>query len=221
MSTVIVGYDGGLGSAVADLFNNPIPFKGDIMHDKDILEFCLGVEPVDNLIYCAGVNKISKFDDVTSEDWFESMDVNCFGFVRLIQELRSFKCFNTHARACLVTSNAANIPMSHSLAYNCSKAAANIAVRQMAREISATELCIYGVAPNKLHGTGMSREIEKKVCEMRGWTEDEAAAYQLAALPAHIETDPKDAAKFIWTTCMMDTFYPYCHGTIFPFGGPQ
>ena len=218
---IIVGAQTGLGKIIYDLRSNDYrSFEGDIRDRHDIDHF-VATQPglVHNLIYTAGVNRINEFDKQTHEDFWDSMHVNCWGFIKLIQALRELSFFNIDAVACLVTSNAANVPMRHSLSYNCSKAAANMAVKQMAREIHPSQLTIFGVAPNKLAGTPMSTMIEEKVCAMRGWTPEEAHQYQVDALPARKETDPTALAHFILE--MMDrTYHPYIHGNILPFGGP-
>jgi len=221
--TLVIGYDGGLGKLVCekmDKVSRVVQGAFDVRIDDKIKKFLDWQPAIDNLIYCAGVNLISYFDKVEFSDFWESMDVNCWGFIRIIQVLREKHKLNEAASVCIITSNAANIPMSHSLAYNCSKSAANMAIRQMAREISAEEMMIFGVAPNKLDGTPMSRDIERKVCKMRGWTPKEALEYQLKALPAGVETNPHDLATFI-TRLMETKNYPYLHGTIIPYGGPQ
>ena len=122
------------------------------------------------------------------------------------------------AAMCNVISNAAHIPMTHSLMYNASKAAQEIVTRQMARELK--EYCIFGVNPNKLEGTQMSLEIEAQVRELRGWTEEEARRYQLAALPAGVETPPESLAEFI-AGLMRPVHHPYITGCICQYGGPQ
>jgi len=220
--TLVIGYDGGLGKLVCeqmDKVSRVIQGAINIMNDEDIEKFMAWQPAIDNVIYCAGVNLIAYFDNVTPEMWYESMDVNCYGFIRLIQIMREKHKLNDSARVCIVTSNAANIPMSHSLAYNCSKAAANMAIRQIAREIPAAEMMIFGIAPNKLEGTPMSKKIEKQVCKMRGWTPKQAREYQLKALPAGVETKPHDLAAFI-VRLMETENWPYLHGTILPYGGP-
>ncbi len=221
MRTLLIGYDGGLGSAVSfALQGEVIDGAFDVRDEDAIYDLVTDCAPFNAIVYCAGVNKISKFDDLDEKDFWESMDVNCFGFVRVIRMLFETNTLAPWAKACLVTSNAANIPMSHSLSYNCSKAAANMLIRQMAREIPVKTLMIFGVAPNKLAGTPMSRDIDRKVCEMRGWSLEEAREYQLAALPAKTETSVYCCAAFI-ATLMGQRHDYYLHGTILPYGGPQ
>jgi hypothetical protein len=43
----------------------------------------------------------------------------------------------------------------------------------------------------------MSEYIDAKVMELRGWTREQARAYQLASLPAGEETDTNTLAEFI------------------------
>ena len=223
MRILLVGSEYGLGKFVYKELDvschEIVQSHFNIMNEKDVVGFMAYQQAFDCLIYCAGVNRINRFDESPEEDFWESMDVNCYGFVRLIKIIREKNKWNPGMKVCFVTSNAANVPMRHSLAYNCSKAAANMAIKQMAREISPTEMVIFGVAPNKLEGTPMSREIEKKVLEMRGWTAEEAKRYQLEALPARIETDPECLAIFI-SMILTGPYFPYIHGNILPFGGP-
>jgi len=221
VTTVIVGGQTGLGKMCAELFPDPILFDGDILFNSNIIDFVTGLKDINYVVYTAGVNLINKFDDQSAEDFYGSIGVNCWGFVRLLQEIRAQQKFSNlfPPVACLVTSNAANVAMRHSLSYNVSKAAANMAIKQMAREIHPKEVTIFGVAPNKLEGTPMSLMIEEKVCEMRGWTPSEAARYQIDALPARQETDPWVVAKFIRELVTQD-YAPYIHGNIIPIGGP-
>lgn len=151
--------------------------------------------PVDILINCAGVNLIDFLPNVSVEDWDEVMNTNVRSIFlttqALLEQLRGGTVLN-------IVSNASHVPLTNSLAYNCSKAAAAMAVKQLNRELSKTHnITVFGVSPNKLSGTGMSEYIDKRVVELRGWTPEQARAYQLAALPAGEETDPATLAEFI------------------------
>jgi len=231
MRVLVVGSEYGLGKIVAEHLHyfiginskghQVIESRFDVSDDVAVDKFFIQKKPsqYDAVIYCAGINRIAPFDEATSYDFWDSMTVNCYGFIRVLKAIREKNAWNPGMRACLITSNAANIPMRHSLAYNCSKAAANMAIKQMAREIDPSEMVIFGIAPNKLEGTPMSLEIQKKVCEIRQWTLEQAHQYQIEALPARKETDPVALAQFI--IAMIDHEYsPYIHGNILPFGGP-
>ena len=228
MRIMVVGAEYGLGKEVAkrlDYLQHTFTIKViesdfNVRYKDQISQWFENHGSFDGLIYCAGVNHINYFDDSPEADFWESMDVNCYGFIRVLKLIRKMNIWNPGMRCCLITSNAANVAMRHSLAYNCSKAAANMAIKQMAREIPPTEQMIFGVAPNKLEGTPMSLAIEKKVCEMRGWDPITAKVYQLKALPARKETDPKALALFIIGLMTQSHYFPYIHGNILPFGGP-
>jgi NAD(P)-dependent dehydrogenase (short-subunit alcohol dehydrogenase family) len=111
------------------------------------------------------------------------------------------------------------MPMTHSAAYNASKGAAHILTLQMARELRKRHgLTVFGISPNKLHSTGMSDYIDKRVCELRGWTPEEAKAYQCANLPAGEETDPDQLAQLITYLVTETERHKYLNGCILPYG---
>ena|SRR3990167_3826509 len=169
------------------------------------------------LINCAGVNYINWFEKIPLEEWDRVMNTNARGMFLVTQALaKRLK----NGVVCNVISNASHMPMTHSAAYNASKGAAHILSLQMGRELKKTHnITVFGVSPNKLKGTGMSKEIETRVLKLRGWTKEEAAKYQLAALPAGEETDPKACAKFITMLVTDPSLYRYMNCTVLPFGG--
>jgi NAD(P)-dependent dehydrogenase (short-subunit alcohol dehydrogenase family) len=225
--TLILGGSGGLGRIVRDFFDpeeradwsreTGVWLENECSIDeaigRDLQEATVG-----RLINCAGVNFLSRFDDTSDSALLRAVDVNAFTFPRVVRRLRVAGKLPAGAVLCNVISNAAHIPMTHSIAYNASKAAQEMITRQMARELK--EYSIFGVSPNKLAGTPMSRQIEEKVCELRGWTAEEARAYQLAALPAGEETPPESLALFL-IQCVNSAHHPYLTGCILPYGGPQ
>jgi len=165
----------------------------DILSEMDDI---LNPDPV-YLINCAGINEISYIRDLTAWDFDNIMAVNAKALFLTTRALlvRGLLDGGTVVN---IVSNAAHIPMTASLAYNASKGAACIMSKQMARELKKTnDTTVFSVSPNKLAGTAMSQYIEKRVVELRGWTPEQAKAYQLAALPAGEETDPDTLAEFI------------------------
>ena len=227
MSTILVlGGSGGLGAAVIEALHErgfaTVNFSRetvDLTNDDHIAEAIEeSIFVVEGVVNCCGTNYLVPFDEVNFGAFMEAMDVNAFVLPRVLQALRHDKAINAGAAVCNVISNAAHIPMTHSLIYNASKAAQEMITRQLARELK--EYCVFGVNPNKLAGTGMSRAIEKKVLELRGWTPEEALKYQLAALPAGVETPPEALGRFI-AELMMPHHHPFITSCIFPYGGPQ
>lgn len=175
-------------------------------------------EKIDILVNCAGINGINFIPQVTSDEWDAIMDVNAKGIFlcvkHLAERLRGGAVLN-------IVSNAAHIPMTNSVAYNASKAAARMITRQMDRELFKTHgITVFSVSPNKMSGTGMSDYIERRVQDLRGWTAEEAKKYQLAALPAGEETPPEVIAEFIGFLLEKKSRHKYLGGCDIPYGGP-
>lgn len=155
--------------------------------------------PIDLLINNAGVNAIRGFEELTLDFMEWVMRVNCHSPVLLVRELLKAKLFAPLPAVINIVSDAAWRPMRHSEAYNTSKAAFDMATRQMARELTKPkEMTIVGIRPGKMHSTGMSAYIDQAVCELRGWTPDEAKAYYAANSVTGKEANPSDVARFIY-----------------------
>lgn len=152
---------------------------------------------LDVLINCAGINHNEWFEDITYPSFWNVMEVNAFAIVEMTQALlEPLKA--SKGTVINIVSNAAHIPMTSSLAYNASKAAALMITRQMAHELTPRHgITVFSVSPNKLAGTGMSKEIEANVCKIRGWTPEYAAEYQKKALMHGLETPPEAVAELI------------------------
>ena len=170
------------------------------------------------VINCAGINEIGFIENTLVDDWDSVMDTNARGIFLVTKvllkhrQLRSGTILN-------IVSNASHMPMTASIAYNASKGAAAIMTLQMARELMPRNgITVFGISPNKLAGTGMSEYIERRVLEVRGFTAEQAKAYQLAALPAREETDPEALAEFIAFIMSTKQRHKYLAGCIIPYG---
>jgi NAD(P)-dependent dehydrogenase (short-subunit alcohol dehydrogenase family) len=225
MITVITGGSSGLGLAIMPHLER--------LPDSTVIDWSLasGVDvrsplsvrlaarkfyKIDCLINCAGVNHIEFIPTLKEEDWDRVMDTNAKGIYLASQALLPYLKDGTILN---IVSNASHMPMTSSLAYNASKGAAEIMTRQMSRELIKTHgITVFGISPNKLKGTGMSDYIDKKVCELRGWTPEEARNYQLASLPAGEETSPDTLAEFVAFLLSTKERHRYLAGTIIPYG---
>lgn len=226
---VITGHKSGLGKLIYDLFafnrsertwqvtGWSLP-EVDI-RDNDSVEAAVKrlLNPrVDVLINCAGVNLINFIPDVTEMEWNKVIDTNVKGIFNTTKALLSHMDGGTIIN---IVSNASHIPMTSSIAYNASKGAAAIMTKQMARELKKThDITVFGISPNKLKNTGMSEYIDNKVMELRGWTKEQATAYQVAALPAGEETDPQQLAEFIGYLLTSKNHHKYLNGCDIPYG---
>ena len=176
-----------------------------------------GDDRFDILVYSAGVNDIDWFDQFEMSRWDRLMNTNARGIMDLTQQMLPF--FQAGATICNIISNASHVPMTNSAAYNASKGAAHILTKAMARELKAThQLTVFGVSPNKLAGTNMSKYIDERVPELRGWSPEEARQYQLNALPAGEETDPHALAEFIAFLLSTKSRHKYLNGCVIPYG---
>lgn len=173
---------------------------------------------VDVLINCAGINEISWLEDLQEAEWDKVLDTNAKGIFLTTQ---AFLTPLAVARGTVlnIISNASHMPMTASLAYNASKGAAHIMTLQLARELTRKYgITVFGISPNKLHGTGMSRYIESRVPNVRGWTKEHADQYQKQALLAGEETDPLAIAELV-RYLLSDKFYhQYLTGCVLPYG---
>jgi NAD(P)-dependent dehydrogenase (short-subunit alcohol dehydrogenase family) len=179
MTTVLItGASSGLGAHIAHQIASWSPLddeveiidwsreKGiDISDQWSVAEVAalLDQKKVDILVNCAGVNEIRTIDKLTVQGWDQVLNVNARGIFLvtkdLLENLRGGTVLN-------IISNASNVPMTGSLAYNASKGAAKIMTLQMHRELfKSHQITVFGISPNKLSGTGMSEYIDKRVCE--------------------------------------------------------
>lgn len=181
------------------------------------------------LINCAGVNYIDWFEQADFDQFDRLMNINVKAGLMLIQNLighkpplrsmESVDWFNGTGAILNIVSNASHVPMTNSAFYNASKGAMHIATLALARELRKTHgICVFGISPNKLAGTGMSDYIEERVPGLRGWTPEQAQQYQLNALPAGEETDPAQLAEFIAFLLSRPERHKYLTSTILPYG---
>lgn len=134
--------------------------------------------PVTHIINCAGANVLTYLEDLRPEDWDKVMNVNARaiyllaqGFLPTLKEHKGV-VFN-------ILSRAAYRPMTASLTYNASKAAAQMVTLQLARELTRRYgITVMGLAPRKIAGTAMTAYTDARVCELRGWTPEEMAKHQ-------------------------------------------
>lgn len=225
---VVTGHTSGLGKEIAkaldaegyEVIGWSLETGVDLTDPESVAKAASGLfPPVDVLVNCAGVNYINWHEDTPLEEWERLMDTNARALWLTVKEMIPRHCFQNEATVVNIVSNASHMPMTNSAAYNASKGAAHILTLQMARELRKRHnLTIFGVSPNKLKGTGMSDYIDQRVCELRGWTPEEAHAYQLAGLPAGEETDPATCAEFIAFLLSSRQRHKYLHGCILPYG---
>lgn len=217
---LVTGSGSGLGLAIASRLHamNYRVIGYDIKDGFDVLcpEAHSYPPELDILVNCAGINRIGWLKDVMEQDWDAVMDVNAKGIFKMTQHLAP--ALRVRRGTVLnIVSNAAHMPMRCSAAYNASKGAALILTKQLAREL-APDITVFSVSPNKLAGTGMSDDIDRQVQITRGWTAEQARAYQLNGLLTREETPVDVVADFIGYLLQDKQHHKYLAGCDIPYG---
>jgi len=225
MSTVLItGAGAGLGREIYDALgthgHNVVPFDRKLGHDVRAPADTFGAPPpgLDVLVNCAGVNITGWLEAFAEADWDEVLGINAKGIFKMAQWALP-GLIESRGTILNIVSNASHMPMTTSLAYNASKGAAHIMTLQLARELTKRHgITVFGISPNKLRGTEMSRDIERQVTEHRGWTAKYAAEYQRGALLCGEETEPAELAAFIAYLLSNKQRHKFLSGCIIPYG---
>lgn len=226
MSTILVtGSGSGLGLAITNALRNAghkvIEYDHHANKNRDVLRpnfHGLGIDQLDVLINCAGVNLIDWLENFTEEQWDKVMDTNAKGIFKMTQVCLPF-LIRSQGTVLNIVSNAAHMPMTCSLAYNASKGAALIMTKQLARELTKKYgITVFSVSPNKLKGTGMSNAIDDQVVQTRGWTKEYAQQYQLNGLLTGEETPPELVAELIAFLLQDKQHHKFLAGCDIPYG---
>ncbi len=219
----LTGSASGLGAAILQQLTNDghSVWGWDLALGNDVLvppteEHSVFQWHLDVLINCAGVNDIDWLENFTEDRWDRVMDTNAKGIYMMSRALVPLLIEN-HGTIINIISNASHMPMTNSLAYNASKAAAHIMTLQLARELKG-KVTVFGISPNKLAGTKMSEYIDTTVPEVRGWSFEEAVRYQRSALLAEEETPPAQIAELIAFLLSSKDRHRFLTGCIIPYG---
>lgn len=215
----------GSGSGLGMEFVKALRADGHIVYEYDLkqgFDICdpdlSGIGELDVLINCAGINIIDWLENFEEEDWDDVLDTNAKGIFMMSKACLPF-LKSSKGTIVNIVSNAAHMPMTCSLAYNASKGAAHIMTLQLARELTKKHgITVFGIAPNKLSGTGMSHSIDDQVVKTRGWTKEYAQQYQLNGLITGEETPPEQVAEFLAFLLKSKKRHKYLSGTVIPYG---
>lgn len=165
--STIIGYNRvAIAPTVAEL---------DLRDEEAINQYMQDHGPFDDIVYSAGVSQLQWIKDITTEDLGKVFGVNAFGLA-LVAAAHNWSYPDAKVRCVAVISDAAHTPMRGSLAYCASKAAQEMIVRCMARELSPTWITV-GVSPGVVEGTPMTQKIDESVPGFRGWSPKQAKNY--------------------------------------------
>lgn len=189
VKTLVIGTGtGGIGDAFVELWaQENLQILGDTLYAPSLSELDVtsqeGISdylekngPFDEIVYSAGVQKLQWAHAIYKADLRYIFEVNVFGFIMLVGEhINQFP--ENELRVAVVVSDAAEKPMRTSTAYCASKAALAMSVKTLARELAPGAI-IVGVSPGVVEDTGMTRQLEADIPKTRGWTKEQARAYE-------------------------------------------
>lgn len=193
MKTWVIGGLSGIGEAVATrLRGYTVPGEDTLLTtglDVDVRrhkyryleEFIARHAPFREVVYCAGVQRLGALGDGVIGDVWEIFNVNVLGFIAVMDALRKHQGTQPLSVVAVV-SDASRVPMRGSIGYCASKAALHQAVRVAARE-TAPHWRVNGVSPGIVADTPLTAGVDREVQQLRGWSADEAAAYEASLIP--------------------------------------
>lgn len=145
MKVILTGSSGGIGSAILqELRDNEIDVVEINSKEIDLSkDFEIKSVPVDGLIYCAGINRVTVHDEISDQDMIDIMNVNTFGFTRLCKKVQ----FNDGANIVAIGSLYATETRVGRLSYTMSKHAMFGAVKTLALEMAFNRTKVNMVSP--------------------------------------------------------------------------
>jgi len=204
---LIVGGNSGIGKEVSRTLTKSYRAIPQFIPSRDFMDvtsrhavetFIKGYGPFTHIVYSAGANELAWVSAANVTMLAEELfDVNCAGFITVISEhIRQYP--ESPLSAVAVSSDAAEIPMRGSVAYCASKAALNMAVKVLARELAPLHR-INAVSPGMVDGTPMTAYIDSTIPIFRGWTPDQARNYEKQNVPTRKRATRDEVAEtVIW-----------------------
>lgn len=152
-----------------------------------------------DIIYCAGVNILGKIGELNPQDLMHTYAVNVMGFIMTLDAFKR-QYANRRVNVTVIVSDSSRVPMRGSIMYASSKAALAHAVRCAAREL-APNWRVNGISPGVVANTPMTDYIDEVVPPLRGWTLEEAQAYERSMIPMGRRAYKHEVAEAaIWAT---------------------
>lgn len=189
MRTLVIGGNSGIGAQIAedlraqgDKVSTPDIRELDVRSSRAMKRYLRDYElPFNRIVYSAGVNELMPLGEINPDDLVLTYEVNVMGFILLLDAVAAAPHSHTSSIVAIV-SDSATTAMRHSIAYASSKAALAHAIRCGAREL-APWCRVNGVSPSIVADTPMTEHVDAEVQRLRGWTWEQANAYEMSLLP--------------------------------------
>lgn len=173
----------------------------DVRRQEDILVFFQENGPFDYIVYTAGINRLSWVQDLAYADLEHAFKVNTFGFIQAVGSHEAVFPGYNDVRAVAVVSDSARNPMRGSIAYCSSKAALEMAIKCLAREL-APRWSVNGVSPGIIEDTPMTKYIDSTVPDFRGWDPERAKQYEQSMIPMGRRATKQEVSHLLLDTLM-------------------
>lgn len=161
-------------------------------------EKCRNRGPDLDIVYVAGVNHLGKLGDLSPRLLLEQFKVNVIGFIMMLDAFK-IEFENCKVNVVAVVSDSSRIPMRGSIGYASSKAALAHAIKCAARELAPTWR-VNGVSPGIIADTPMTAAVDAVVPGLRGWTEEEAQAYERSLIPMGRRVTKEEVSSLVLST---------------------
>ncbi len=170
------------------------------------------------VINCAGMNENVWFEDIDFYQYEKIVRVNSTATAVIAKSLLP-SLEKAGGTILSIVSNASHMPLRCSLAYNASKAAALMIMKQLSKELTKKNgITIFSISPNKLSATGMTENIDAQVPKVRGWTREHSDEYQDSLLMVGEKTCPDVLARFVAYLLSNKQNHFYLSGCDMPYG---
>lgn len=210
---LVIGADSGIGEAFVNRYLEgnmksgdwSMPSKGllDVADRSSVDEYFMDKaasgQYFDQVVFSAGINYLEWIGKLDPWETQQVIQTNLIGFIWVIDALMKYQP-NHPASIVVVGSDAAERPLRTSISYTASKAGLHMAVRSAARELGPMGWRINVVAPGMTGETGMQGYVDKRVMEVRGWTEKRMRNYEASQEVVPGRVGKHEVAKVIFDT---------------------
>ena len=160
----ITGGNGEIGKSIISQFQDYIIYapsskEMDCSDVNSIRNYILntGINNIDVLIHCAGINNPKSYMDSTEVSILNTMKINTFSFLYITQEL-SKHFIDNNTKILAISSIYGSISRVGRLEYNASKSALNGMIKSLALELAPKGIVVNSIAPGVIE-TPMSSSI--------------------------------------------------------------
>jgi NAD(P)-dependent dehydrogenase (short-subunit alcohol dehydrogenase family) len=192
-------------AAAADLPGGIAPLAADMANPDDCAALsgraaeALG-EPLEIVVYCAGIARAGAVADLSLSDWNETMQVNVTGAFQVIQPAIPGMVEGRWGRIVNIASLYARFAAKHAGAYASSKHAILGLTRTLSAELVQRGVTANAIVPGFVD-TEMVREEADKVSAMRGIEHEEAIKLFLRIQPLGRLIEPEEVGALTAFLC--------------------